>query len=64
MKAVVINEYGGNDVVELVNIDRPEPKAGEMLVKVRTAGVNPIDWKIRSRRRAAHGHDLAHSARW
>lgn len=48
MKAVVIREYGSNDVVHLASVERPEPKAGEVLVRVHAAGVNPIDWKIRS----------------
>lgn len=48
MRAVVIREYGSNDVVQIEEIERPEPKAGEILVRVHAAGINPIDWKIRS----------------
>lgn len=47
MKAIIINEYGDNQVVRLVDAVRPEPRAGELLVKVHAAGVNPLDWKIR-----------------
>jgi NADPH:quinone reductase-like Zn-dependent oxidoreductase len=56
MKAIAINAYGNEDVVNYVDVDRPEPKADEVLVRVRVAGVNPfakrrlclIDWKIRN----------------
>jgi NADPH:quinone reductase-like Zn-dependent oxidoreductase len=48
MKSVVIDQYGDNSVVQYKDLDRPEPKAGELLVKVHAASVNPIDWKIRS----------------
>ncbi|RYE94137.1 MAG: NADP-dependent oxidoreductase, partial [Oxalobacteraceae bacterium] len=47
MKAIVIQEYGGNEVLRYVDVDRPEPEAGEVLVRVMAAGVNPVDWKIR-----------------
>lgn len=47
MKAIIINEYGDNHVAQLVDAVRPDPRAGEVLVKVHAAGVNPLDWKIR-----------------
>lgn len=48
MKAVILNEYGDNHVVQYIDVDRPEPQSGEALVKIHAAGVNPVDWKIRS----------------
>lgn len=48
MKAIVIKSYGNNEVVESIVLDIPEPQSGEVLVRVQTAGVNPIDWKIRN----------------
>ncbi len=47
MKAIVIKSYGDEGVVEYTDLERPKPKADEVLVKVQVAGVNPIDWKIR-----------------
>ncbi len=47
MKAIAIRQYGGPEVVEYT--DLPDPKVGpdSVLVRVRAAGVNPVDWKIR-----------------
>ncbi len=47
MKAVVINEYGNESVLDYTDIESPEAKENEVLVKVHVAGVNPIDWKTR-----------------
>ena len=48
MKAVVFNKYGNNDVVEVRDMPVPSPGTGEVLVKVRAASVNPVDWKMRA----------------
>src|SRR5437016_5729406 len=47
MKAIRIHNYGGLEVLKYENAPRPEPQAGEVLVRVHAAGVNPIDWKVR-----------------
>lgn len=48
MKAVRLHEYGGPEVLKYEDAPRPEPAAGEVLVRVHAAGVNPVDWKIRA----------------
>jgi NADPH:quinone reductase-like Zn-dependent oxidoreductase len=48
MKAVVINKFGGNDVVEIQDLPRPALRPEEVLIKVHAASINPVDWKIRS----------------
>ena len=47
MKAVRIERYGNEEVVELAEVERPHLGENHLLVKVRSAAVNPVDWKIR-----------------
>ena len=44
MKAVVYTDYGSPDVLEIREIKKPAPDADQILVKVRAASVNPLDW--------------------
>ena len=48
MKSAQINRYGGSEIIE-INQNTPEPtlSSGKVLVSVKAAGVNPVDWKIR-----------------
>ncbi len=48
MKAIVVHEYGGPEVLKYEDAPRPEPKENEALVRVIAAGVNPVDALIRS----------------
>lgn len=47
-KAYVFTRNGGPEVEALVDRDTPSPGPGELLVAVRAAGVNPVDWKLRT----------------
>ena len=47
MKALRIHGYGGPEVMRLEDAPRPVAKPGQVLVRVRAASVNPIDWKMR-----------------
>ncbi len=47
MKAIQIHNYGGPEVLKYEDAPRPKPQAGEVVVRVHAAGVNPIDWKVR-----------------
>src|ERR1700749_5319896 len=46
-KAVRFDEYGGIDVLKVVEVPQPEPGLGQVLVQVKAAGINPGEAKIR-----------------
>lgn len=48
MRAIAIREWGGPEMLTPIEIERPEPGLGEILVRVHAAGVNPVDWKTRA----------------
>ena len=48
MKAIVVHEYGGPEVLKYEDVPRPEPKDDQLLVRVIAAGVNPVDGLIRA----------------
>jgi NADPH:quinone reductase-like Zn-dependent oxidoreductase len=55
VKAVEFTEFGGPEVLQLVEVPDPHPAARQIRVQVRAVGVNPADWKFR---RGAFGGDL------
>jgi len=48
MKAIRAHDYGSPEVLMLEQAPHPEPKADEVLIRVKAAGVNPADWKYLS----------------
>src|SRR5689334_2089577 len=48
MRAVVYTEQGPPEVLHVAEVEEPHAGSGEVRVAVRAAGVNPIDWKVRS----------------
>src|SRR6202008_3054199 len=48
MKAVRFHEYGGIDVLRVEEVERPVPGPGQVLVRVRAAGINPGEAHIRA----------------
>ena len=48
VRAAVQNSLGGPEVLEVIDIPRPEPRVNEVLIRVHAAGLNPTDWKHRA----------------
>ncbi|MRH86420.1 zinc-binding dehydrogenase [Nocardia sp. SYP-A9097] len=48
MRAITQQALGGPEVLELVEVERPHPGAGEVLVRVAATSVNAADWKLRT----------------
>jgi NADPH:quinone reductase-like Zn-dependent oxidoreductase len=46
MKAIVYQDFGPPDILRCEEIDKPIPGDNEVLIKVRAASVNPLDWKL------------------
>jgi NADPH2:quinone reductase len=46
MKAIRVHEFGGPDVLKLEEVATPKPSAGEVLVRIHAAGINPYDTYI------------------
>jgi NADPH:quinone reductase-like Zn-dependent oxidoreductase len=55
MRAVQFSQFGGPEVLEVVERADPEPAAAQVRVAVHAVGINPIDWKMR---RGGMGGDL------
>ncbi|MEU2202704.1 NADP-dependent oxidoreductase [Isoptericola sp. NPDC019482] len=47
MRAITYSRFGGADVLELTDQPDPKPGADVVVVRVRAASVNPVDWKVR-----------------
>ncbi|WP_424359955.1 NADP-dependent oxidoreductase [Methanocella sp. MCL-LM] len=48
MKAIRYHSFGGPEVLRYEDVPKPEARPGEVLIRVKATGVNPVDWKIRA----------------
>ena len=48
MKAILVGEFGGPEVLKLKQVPTPQPAAGQVLVRIYAAGVNPYDTYMRA----------------
>ena len=47
MRAVAVRQWGGRDCLELLDVEPPPVAPDGVLVRVRAAGLNPVDYKVR-----------------
>lgn len=47
MKAIVLEQYGSAELLHYKEVNKPEIEANDLLIEIKAASVNPIDWKIR-----------------
>lgn len=64
MKAIVLEEFGGPDKLQVQDIDMPTVQAGELLIQVKAAGINPIDMASRAGDGAAQALELPFVLGW
>ena len=50
MKAAVYTRYGSPDVLQIRDVEKPVPNDGQVLIRVRAASINPLDWRLMSGR--------------
>ena len=48
MKAILVRQFGGPEVLKLEEVPTPKPAAGQVLVRIHAAGVNPYDTYMRA----------------
>src|SRR2546429_6765433 len=48
MKAILVRQFGGPEVLRLEEVPTPKPAAGQVLARIHAAGVNPYDTYMRS----------------
>jgi NADPH:quinone reductase len=53
MKAIVVHEYGEPEVMQLEEVEAPQPTGSQLVVKIEAAGVNPVDTYLRT---GIHAH--------
>src|ERR1700757_5275848 len=46
MKAIVYEGFGSPDILKYQDIEKPTPAENEVLIKIRAASINPLDWKL------------------